>query len=165
MSYYDTLFIHKKASQEEIKLQYQRLALDAHPDRKGGNLEIFLDMKHAYKVLGNVKVRNFHNNFGQKGLNFCTCPITKAIFSTIFTLWSLKILLMFLFTSIIAFLLFPILLWCCEIGMLEMYTMCMSLHAISCFIGIFYFIKCYLILRRNEDMEIKDFILFLFVKV
>lgn len=49
--YYETLQVPSTASAEQIKKQYRKLSLQTHPDRKGGNAELFKRLTEAYEVL------------------------------------------------------------------------------------------------------------------
>ena len=61
MSYYDLLKVTKNASQEEIKKQYKKLALEHHPDR-GGNPEVFKQISEAYQTLSDPQKRKEYDN-------------------------------------------------------------------------------------------------------
>jgi DnaJ-class molecular chaperone len=55
--YYDTLQVSSKATPEELKKQYRKLSLQTHPDRKGGNAELFKRVTEAYEILSNDATR------------------------------------------------------------------------------------------------------------
>ena len=65
MGYYKELEVSPKATEEEIKAAYRRLALDTHPDRQRQNgiearkrmEERFKRIGEAYDVLGKREVR------------------------------------------------------------------------------------------------------------
>ena len=60
-NYYEILGVSLKATQQEIKKSYRRLALKLHPDRnpKGKNSESkFLEITEAYEVLSNSQTRS-----------------------------------------------------------------------------------------------------------
>lgn len=63
--YYDTLGVSKDASQEEIKRAYRKLAHKYHPDKGGGDEEMFKNINEAYQVLGNEGKRRQYDQFGQ----------------------------------------------------------------------------------------------------
>jgi curved DNA-binding protein len=53
--YYNILGVDKKATKEEIKKQYRKLAKKYHPDRNPNNKEAeenFKNIQEAYEVLG-----------------------------------------------------------------------------------------------------------------
>lgn len=59
-TYYETLKVSRKASSNEIKSAYRRLARKLHPDRNNGSEETaraFAAIAEAYEVLGNAKER------------------------------------------------------------------------------------------------------------
>ena len=52
--YYKTLGVEKKASEEEIKKAYRKLAMKYHPDRNKGDQKAedkFKELSEAYAVL------------------------------------------------------------------------------------------------------------------
>ena len=51
--HYETLQVSYTASPEMLKKQYRKLSLQTHPDRKGGNAELFKKVTEAYDVLSN----------------------------------------------------------------------------------------------------------------
>jgi len=61
--YYKTLGVEKKASPDEIKAAFRRLAMEHHPDR-GGNPEKFKEINEAYQVLSDSQKRTQYDQFG-----------------------------------------------------------------------------------------------------
>ncbi|MEO9966648.1 MAG: DnaJ domain-containing protein [Reichenbachiella sp.] len=58
--YYKTLDVAKKASQQEIKKAYRKLAVKYHPDKNPDNKaaeEKFKEISEAYDVLGDAEKR------------------------------------------------------------------------------------------------------------
>lgn len=68
--YYQILGISKKASEDEIKKAYRKLALKYHPDKNKskGAEEKFKDIAEAYEVLSDKKKRDIYDQFGEEGL-------------------------------------------------------------------------------------------------
>ena len=67
--YYTTLGVDKKASVDEIKKAYRKLALKYHPDRNQGNKsaeEQFKKISEAYAVLGDAEKRKQYDSFGSQ---------------------------------------------------------------------------------------------------
>ena len=65
--YYKVLGVDKKASVDEIKKAYRKLALKYHPDKNPGNKkaeEQFKKISEAYAVLSNPEKRNQYDTFG-----------------------------------------------------------------------------------------------------
>src|SRR5574340_536941 len=65
--YYKVLGVDKKASNDDIKKAYRRLALKYHPDKNPGNKEAeekFKKLSEAYAVLSDKEKRNQYDNFG-----------------------------------------------------------------------------------------------------
>lgn len=76
--YYKVLGVDKKASSQEIKKAYRKLAKKYHPDLNKGDeksQEKFKEINEAYEVLGNEDKRKKYDMFGsnynfQGGQNF-----------------------------------------------------------------------------------------------
>jgi DnaJ family protein A protein 2 len=66
--YYDILGVSKKASQDEIKKAFRKLALKMHPDR-GGDTEKFQELNKAYEALSDPEKRELYDNYGEEGLS------------------------------------------------------------------------------------------------
>ncbi len=65
--YYEILGVSRKASQEEIKKAYRKIALKNHPDRNQGNKqaeERFKEATEAYEILSNSDKRKKYDQFG-----------------------------------------------------------------------------------------------------
>jgi molecular chaperone DnaJ len=62
--YYSILGVDKKASKDEIKKAFRKLAHEYHPDKKGGNAEKFKEVNEAYSVLSDDKKRSQYDTFG-----------------------------------------------------------------------------------------------------
>lgn len=66
--YYETLGVDKKASQDEIKKAYRRLARKYHPDLNPGDKASehkFKELNEAYEVLGDEKKRTEYDRYGK----------------------------------------------------------------------------------------------------
>jgi molecular chaperone DnaJ len=69
--YYELLGIDRKASSEEIRSAYRKLALKYHPDRNPDNKEAeasFKAISEAYDVLSDEKKRPLYDQYGKDGL-------------------------------------------------------------------------------------------------
>lgn len=63
--YYDVLGVNKKASKDEIKSAYRKLAKQYHPDNKEtGNEAKFKEIQEAYDVLYDDQKRSAYDQFG-----------------------------------------------------------------------------------------------------
>ena len=56
-SYFAILGISQKASADEIRSAYRRLAKEFHPDHYTGSIDRFRDIQEAYSVLANQRRR------------------------------------------------------------------------------------------------------------
>jgi len=69
--YYQILGVSKKASGEEIKKAYRKMAMQYHPDRNLGKEkwanEKFKEINEAYGILGDPKKRKQYDQFGTVG--------------------------------------------------------------------------------------------------
>lgn len=62
--YYKILGVDKKASQEEVKKAFYKLAHQHHPDKAGGNEAKFKEINEAYQTLSDSKKRAQYDQFG-----------------------------------------------------------------------------------------------------
>lgn len=63
--YYHILGVDKKATQDDIKKAFRKLAHKHHPDKSGGDDATFKEVSEAYAVLGNEKKRREYDTYGQ----------------------------------------------------------------------------------------------------
>src|SRR3954462_14854242 len=65
--YYDTLKVDRKASADDIKKSYRRLARKYHPDLNPGDKaaeERFKKLQEANDILGDAKKRQMYDQYG-----------------------------------------------------------------------------------------------------
>lgn len=66
-NFYDTLGITRKASQDEIKKSFRKLALQYHPDRAGKEYtETFQKISEAYNILSNIEHKKIYDDLLSK---------------------------------------------------------------------------------------------------
>lgn len=65
--YYDLLGVDQKATFDEIKKSFRKLALKHHPDR-GGDVKKFQELQTAYEVLTDKEKRDVYDKYGVDGL-------------------------------------------------------------------------------------------------
>lgn len=65
--FYELLGVDKKATKDEIKKAFRKIALKEHPD-KGGDPEKFKDLNVAYEVLSDPEKRDLYDKYGEEGL-------------------------------------------------------------------------------------------------
>lgn len=63
--YYKLLGVKKGATKDEIKQAYRKLAHKYHPDKDGGDAEMFKKINEAHEVLSDDKKRSQYDQFGQ----------------------------------------------------------------------------------------------------
>ncbi len=69
--YYEVLGVDKKASADDIKRAYRRMAMKYHPDKNPGDKEAearFKECAEAYEVLSDPTKRQQYDQFGHEGL-------------------------------------------------------------------------------------------------
>lgn len=70
--YYETLGVHRNATDAEIKKAFRSLAMKYHPDRTGGDKaseEKFKEVKEAYDVLSDKQKKAAYDQFGHAGVD------------------------------------------------------------------------------------------------
>ncbi|HRH55622.1 MAG TPA: J domain-containing protein [Candidatus Paceibacterota bacterium] len=63
-NYYDILGVDKKATKDDVKKAFRKLAQKHHPD-KGGDESTFKEITEAYSVLADEKKRREYDSYGQ----------------------------------------------------------------------------------------------------
>ncbi len=63
-NYYDVLGLDKKATKEDVKKAFRKLAQKHHPD-KGGDESKFKEITEAYSILSDEKRRREYDSYGQ----------------------------------------------------------------------------------------------------
>jgi len=69
-NYYTILRVSESASQDEIKKQYKKLALQYHPDRPNGNETTFKEVLEAYGVLSDSTEKQNYDNALKQGIEY-----------------------------------------------------------------------------------------------
>lgn len=63
-NYYEILGVDKKATNDDVKKAFRKLAQKHHPD-KGGSEDKFKEITEAYSILSDEKKRREYDNYGQ----------------------------------------------------------------------------------------------------
>jgi len=64
-NYYEVLGVDKKASKDDIKKAFHKLAHKFHPDKSQGDAEKFKEVSEAYSILSDDKKRGEYDSYGQ----------------------------------------------------------------------------------------------------
>lgn len=70
--YYEILGVKSTASEEEIKKNYRKIAMQYHPDRNPGDKkaeDLFKEAAEAYEVLSDRQKRDIYDHYGHEGLS------------------------------------------------------------------------------------------------
>ncbi len=70
--YYEILGVERTASDEELKKNYRKIAMQCHPDRNPGDKkaeERFKEAAEAYEVLTDKQKREIYDHYGHEGLS------------------------------------------------------------------------------------------------
>ncbi len=63
--YYDLLGVDKKATKDDIKKAFHKLAHKFHPDKSSGDADKFKEVSEAYSILSDDKKRAEYDSYGQ----------------------------------------------------------------------------------------------------
>ena len=63
--YYEILGVDRKASQDDVKKAFRKLAHKYHPDKQGGDAAKFKEASEAYSVLSDEQKRAKYDQYGQ----------------------------------------------------------------------------------------------------
>lgn len=63
--YYEILGVEKKASKDDIKKAFHKLAHKFHPDKKEGDADKFKEVSEAYSILSDDKKRAEYDSYGR----------------------------------------------------------------------------------------------------
>lgn len=67
--YYETLGVERKATKDELKKAFHKLAHKYHPDKAGGNEAKFKEVNEAYQTLSDDAKRQQYDTYGHAGPN------------------------------------------------------------------------------------------------
>ncbi|HDQ03715.1 MAG TPA: molecular chaperone DnaJ [Deltaproteobacteria bacterium] len=70
--YYEILGVSQSSSDEEIKRNYRKIAMQCHPDKNPGDKQAedkFKEAAEAYEVLSDRQKREIYDQYGHEGLN------------------------------------------------------------------------------------------------
>jgi DnaJ-class molecular chaperone len=64
VDYYQVLGLDRDATEDDIKRAFKKKALIHHPDKKGGDAEVFKQLNEAYAVLSDPNKKRVYDQFG-----------------------------------------------------------------------------------------------------
>lgn len=67
-SYYKVLGVDKDADTKTIKKAFRKLAMKNHPDKPGGDADLFKEMSEAYEVLSDDEKRKLYDEGGKEAV-------------------------------------------------------------------------------------------------
>ncbi|TPP53776.1 DnaJ domain family protein [Leishmania donovani] len=104
---YAVLEVDKRATPEQIKRNYRRLALRYHPDKAGPEgAARFKEVNTAYEVLSNRQKREIYDRYGEAGLEALENPVAGAALATFGSTAPVIIAIAISFTCAVMLLLF-----------------------------------------------------------
>jgi DnaJ-class molecular chaperone len=60
--------LERNATDDQIRKQYKRMAIQLHPDKQGGSQEKFKELQMAYNILKDKEKREVYDKYGLKGV-------------------------------------------------------------------------------------------------
>ena len=63
---YEILDVPKDASESDIKKAYRKKAQSSHPDKEGGDEELFKEIQKAYEILSDANKRKHYDETGEE---------------------------------------------------------------------------------------------------
>jgi len=77
--HYVTLNVSQKATPEQIKRSYHKLALRHHPDKNPDSGELFAKISAAYAILSDPRKREVYDKFGDQGVQMVDSMVAHGI--------------------------------------------------------------------------------------
>ena len=83
---YEILDVSPDADDSEIKKAYRKKAQAYHPDKKGGDEELFKEVQKAYDILSDANKREYYNQTGAEKNEPPNTLVLESLFAIVFNI-------------------------------------------------------------------------------
>lgn len=83
---YEILDVSPDADDSEIKKAYRKKAQAYHPDKEGGDEELFKEVQKAYDILSDANKREYYNKTGAEKNEPPNTLVLESLFAIVFNI-------------------------------------------------------------------------------